>query len=729
MSRFFRRSGDSSSSSETDEEDDRGDESQHDLPLDIDTYNDEKEPDQSTAAWNAHHSHALLHALLEERCLNEVLASNPNARRDAPGIQAEARARYLRLASRLSSLNLMSPGFESDHHASTRQQYRDGLDMLSRQHSSAQMPGSLRRMLTDNYTDALEYQTSNRNSMVFAARPQSRRADSLEFTTARNSMAFPSRPQSRRADSQEFTTARNSLAFPARPQSRRADSHEYTTARNSLVIAPRPQSRRMNNLLRPQTPLRIREHSAERSDYFDPVEPQTDSMAPFGLTQNDIANMYPPGRYRSDFEELRILGHGGYGIVYHTRNYLDNQAYAVKKIPISAARLRRIQSRGQPELDEILLELRTLARLHHPNIVRYFSAWIEWADATPRQIEYAQEHSTDDVEETGDVTTGADDSRSLQRIMTEDDFSGADGILFEESGAIDTSEGQDGPASTREDCSYGIGALRRRGTRSTAATVSDDDDEVSRQPLPEVSTSIQSIGGGVHFAQSTLAIHLQMSLHPMTLADFLDHSTKSRSNVPPLRHCYHIEPAVSIVLAVLEGLEYLHSEGIVHRDVKPANVFLSPNNKAKSGRTSVDLMNCTDCPGHGAPGTMMLDVCIGDFGLAVVADSKSSTTLETAVGTEIYRPSTKETRSASLDLYALGIVFFELLWKFNTRMERYYIIRDLKEGRYPDGFCERVGKGRGIGAMECIDAMLAYDEQVVSIQELKEKLQPLASSI
>jgi hypothetical protein len=41
--------------------------------------------------------------------------------------------------------------------------------------------------------------------------------------------------------------------------------------------------------------------------------------------------------------------------------------------------MRKIQENGQAELDHILVEVRTLARLEHPNIVRYHSGWIEWA--------------------------------------------------------------------------------------------------------------------------------------------------------------------------------------------------------------------------------------------------------------------------------------------------------------------------------------------------------------
>jgi translation initiation factor 2-alpha kinase 3 len=84
-------------------------------------------------------------------------------------------------------------------------------------------------------------------------------------------------------------------------------------------------------------------------------------------------------RYTRDFEEFGILGKGGYGTVFRCKHNLDGRHYAIKKIPLGPTRMRKIQENGQAELDHILVEVRTLARLEHPNIVRYHSGWIEWA--------------------------------------------------------------------------------------------------------------------------------------------------------------------------------------------------------------------------------------------------------------------------------------------------------------------------------------------------------------
>ncbi|KAJ2780523.1 hypothetical protein GGI15_003514 [Coemansia interrupta] len=72
-------------------------------------------------------------------------------------------------------------------------------------------------------------------------------------------------------------------------------------------------------------------------------------------------------RYHDDFVQLRCLGKGGFGKVYEVRNKLDGRGYAVKQIKI----------KGEITADKTLREIKTLANLDHPNIVRYYSSWIE----------------------------------------------------------------------------------------------------------------------------------------------------------------------------------------------------------------------------------------------------------------------------------------------------------------------------------------------------------------
>lgn len=63
---------------------------------------------------------------------------------------------------------------------------------------------------------------------------------------------------------------------------------------------------------------------------------------------------------------LDLIGKGAFGKVYKYYNELDDVTYAVKKILLT-----------QECANNTLKEVRVLANLNHPNIVRYFHSWLE----------------------------------------------------------------------------------------------------------------------------------------------------------------------------------------------------------------------------------------------------------------------------------------------------------------------------------------------------------------
>uniref|UniRef100_A0A2K5IE42 Eukaryotic translation initiation factor 2-alpha kinase 1 n=1 Tax=Colobus angolensis palliatus TaxID=336983 RepID=A0A2K5IE42_COLAP len=87
------------------------------------------------------------------------------------------------------------------------------------------------------------------------------------------------------------------------------------------------------------------------------------------IRSREVAFEAQTSRYLNEFEEVAILGKGGYGRVYKVRNKLDGQYYAIKKILIKGA--------TKTDCMKVLREVKVLAGLQHPNIVGYHTAWIE----------------------------------------------------------------------------------------------------------------------------------------------------------------------------------------------------------------------------------------------------------------------------------------------------------------------------------------------------------------
>ena len=97
-----------------------------------------------------------------------------------------------------------------------------------------------------------------------------------------------------------------------------------------------------------------------------------------------------------------------------------------------------------------------------------------------------------------------------------------------------------------------------------------------------------------------------------------------------------IEEVLNLVRQLASALDFAHASGVAHRDVKPANAFIGPT-------------------GH---------LTLVDFGIARAAEESKLTATGAIIGTPEYMsPEQAEVgeSSPSADLYALGVVAFELL--------------------------------------------------------------------
>ncbi|MBZ0170994.1 MAG: serine/threonine protein kinase, partial [Phycisphaerales bacterium] len=98
---------------------------------------------------------------------------------------------------------------------------------------------------------------------------------------------------------------------------------------------------------------------------------------------------------------------------------------------------------------------------------------------------------------------------------------------------------------------------------------------------------------------------------------------------------FPIEFLVDVVSQVAEALDYAHSRGVVHRDVKPANILITTDNKVK----------------------------ITDFGIARL-DTSNLTMEGQLLGTPNYMaPEQIQGKDVDhrADIFSLGVVFYEML--------------------------------------------------------------------
>ncbi|KAK6328277.1 hypothetical protein J4Q44_G00002550 [Coregonus suidteri] len=413
------------------------------------------------------------------------------------------------------------------------------------------------------------------------------------------------------------------------------------------------------------------------------------------LTQRPTEGLFQAqtSRYLSEFEELSRLGKGSYGKVFKVTNKLDGQKYAVKKI--------LIKNVSREDCMKVLREVKVLSSLQHVNVVGYHTAWMEHvapAFTNPASILSALE--TPALPERTEESTGSSNGSSI--VFESSDYpkepvaiGKAPEILRVKVLAPKEEKSMQAvcPKTMRHTrvpenfvpCVF----LGRRGlTPDGCPAVSWDGSALSeeasgtRNRMELNNNSYIDVGSEewdtkcpAKEVQFHLMLYIQMQLCERSLKDWISERTTEHTSQNPYGSV-DTKQTLSILHKILEGVEYIHSRGIMHRDLKPRNIFLHGH----------------DC-----------HVRIGDFGLACRAiikdeEEKPPSTSQntgsshtTGVGTFVYAAPEQLEGShydSKSDMYSIGVVALELFQPFGTEMERVRTLGDLRDGKVPDSFSQ-----------------------------------------
>ncbi|XP_061816595.1 interferon-induced, double-stranded RNA-activated protein kinase isoform X2 [Nerophis lumbriciformis] len=149
-------------------------------------------------------------------------------------------------------------------------------------------------------------------------------------------------------------------------------------------------------------------------------------------------------------------------------------------------------------------------------------------------------------------------------------------------------------------------------------------------------------------------LYIQMELcETETLRIWID--DKNEKNV---ERSQRRQDSLAIAKQIVSGVEYIHSKMFFHRDLKPANILFGPGEVIK----------------------------IGDFGL--VADNERKERSGNP-GTPSYMAPEQKYKNIydqKVDIFALGLIFFELFWQIHTMNERGRLWDDIRNKRLPAEF-------------------------------------------
>ncbi|NWY26043.1 E2AK1 kinase, partial [Pheucticus melanocephalus] len=429
------------------------------------------------------------------------------------------------------------------------------------------------------------------------------------------------------------------------------------------------------------------------------------------LQEKEILFEAQTSRYLNEFEEVARLGSGGYGKVYKVRNKLDGQFYAIKKIKIKKATRR--------DCMKVLREVKVLAGLQHPNIVGYHTAWMEQVQTVHPKGKYSSLcksclHLTNSVlpflgddhchiqsVESGSSIIFADltseekkscDSTSLKNVNREsvqnmdvrNDFTNSNSkecvkpnkgeLSIELQGSF---VNNDNSLSTDVDNHSTWGPHSSLDQGASTESESSSESKSSSEGCCKNKVALC----GEFEVEYHLMLHIQMQLCEISLWDWIaDRNRRCNKRSEDTSSPYHLVDVrwtMKIFQEVVEGVCYIHSMGVMHRDIKPRNIFL-----------------------HGSDH----QVKIGDFGLACKdllwddADRGFQTeringlTHTSGVGTCLYA-SPEQLQGSHYDfksdMYSLGVVLLELFQPFGTEMERTEVLMHLRTGQIPHTFYKK----------------------------------------
>ena len=297
-----------------------------------------------------------------------------------------------------------------------------------------------------------------------------------------------------------------------------------------------------------------------------------------------------------------------------------------------------------------------MSRLSHENVIRYHGSWIE---DIPEGVNVIEQFTGSESTLTED--SSFDLSTELRDEQTEDSF-----IVFK----------------------------------------NNVDDESTKTFAADKSVSINKPNSKqLNLLKRYLYIQLEMC-EKETLRELI--SKKIVHKDTKLRY--------KIFREILSGLKYIHDQGIIHRDLKPNNILFDSNNQVKIGdfglartvksRQSNEKFVSYNVDAH------KLSIDYNSCLLSPVKDSAHTLNLGTSyyAAPEIGIPNYFNCNYTNkIDLYSLGIIFFEMSYSFETQMERHNVLAKLRQ-MVPE-FPANVGNYLRSNELEMIAHLIDFNPQ------------------
>lgn len=361
---------------------------------------------------------------------------------------------------------------------------------------------------------------------------------------------------------------------------------------------------------------------------------------------------------------------GGFGYVYKVKNILDGRCYALKKILINPS--------NHSLYEKIKREVNLLSRLNHENVVRYFTSWIETEDNPDNELsDQSSSAKTCETQNVTQISAKVDEKLKEESQLDENDSESQS----------DSSSVEDVDFEAEEDI-FGTSFLVKippmvHNTSSEEQYViferSDDSEVVSDQTkmnTKSINKSLNKICEETPIRSPRQYMYIQMELcEKSTLRDAIDSGLINDSHRK--RRLFR---------EIVEGLVHIHEQGMIHRDLKPGNIFLDVNDHVKIGDFGLAKEIYLFQEDNAIPSNQEHNDSIAEInGMRNLPSDRYTGRVgtpfyvapELTVSAEVN--SNRIFYTQKVDIYSLGIIFFEMSYPFQTLMERTKVIMNLRK--------------------------------------------------
>ncbi|XP_043554604.1 eukaryotic translation initiation factor 2-alpha kinase 3 isoform X2 [Chiloscyllium plagiosum] len=504
-----------------------------------------------------------------------------------------------------------------------------------------------------------------------------------------------------------------------------------------------PASVRDEDWLR-QWPVTVVCSVQKREELESPCRTNSTSEVPVGEVKVELMNCSGTADYVSrcltDFELVQCLGRGGFGVVFEAKNKVDDCNYAIKRI--------RLPNRDQAR-EKVMREVKALAKLEHPGIVRYFNSWLEtppegWQEEMDKQL--LKDEGTDWPASSPDVPS----VNRLKLPIAATCLGSSSSVKFSSYSVITANQTSSSEPCVCLDLHTDFSQSLEQPQCYQDSLLSERESEGNSE-LAHSFESFPSAAGSLVKEDRTTSFDVvfedsgcdQASEHTLDLAP-LCHNRSSGGR----------QTTVSREETASGTAGLVSSDALSRSPPRPTSLNLGqchePGEKAKSnspkvylyiqmqlcrketlkdwmnGRCQIEDRDRTECLKiflqmadavcflH-TKGLMHRDlkpsnifftlddvVKVGDFGLVTEMDQEEEegsilTPMPVyarhtgQVGTKLYMSPEQisgNTYSHKVDIFSLGLILFELLYPFSTQMERVQTLTDVRNLKFPSLFLE-----------------------------------------